>query len=253
MTPGAKLVPAVAAIESEKDRFEGIAYYCARTASVHVARLDGHNLKTLTEKCTSRIVFSRGEWQLVGRDGESEQAKVRWLALEVLPHEHDVRVWLRRSLVTANDVDDVIQEAYCRLSNLKVVEQIESPRAYFFQTARSVVLEQMRRARIVRIDAVTEIDALRIEWDEPSPERIAGGRKELERVMKIVATLPERSRRIFEMRRILGLSQKEIATRLGVTENVVENEAARGLKAVMAELSKLDTQGRPATIGERRA
>ena len=161
----------------------------------------------------------------MGLGQATDQTKVRWLAREVLPHEQDVRVWLQRSLVTANDVDDVIQEAYCRLANLKAIEQIESPRAYFFQTARSVVLEQMRRARIVRIEAVTEIDALRIEWDEPSPERIAGGRKELERVMKIVATLPERSRRIFEMRRVLGLSQKEIARQLGVTEKLCENEA----------------------------
>ena len=86
--------------------------------------------------------------------GDSERARVRWLAREILPHEQDVRIWLKRSLVTSNDVDDVVQEAYCRLANLKAVEQIESPRAYFFQTARSVVLEQMRRARIVRIDAV---------------------------------------------------------------------------------------------------
>ncbi|WP_284878229.1 sigma-70 family RNA polymerase sigma factor [Brevundimonas sp. MEB006b] len=184
---------------------------------------------------------------------KSEHARVRWLGYEILPHEQDVRAWLRRSLVTSNDVDDVIQESYCRLANLKAVEQIESPRAYFFQTARSVVLEQMRRARIVRIDAVTEIDALRIEWDEPSPERIAGGRKELERVMKIVATLPERSRRIFEMRRVLGLSQKEIAHQLGVSENVVENEAARGLKAVLAGLAKADANVAPSSTGERRA
>ncbi|WP_336980465.1 sigma-70 family RNA polymerase sigma factor [Brevundimonas nasdae] len=185
--------------------------------------------------------------------GKSEQERVRWLGYEILPHEQDVRAWLRRSLVTSNDVDDVIQESYCRLANLKAVEQIESPRAYFFQTARSVVLEQMRRARIVRIDAVTEIDALRIEWDEPSPERIAGGRKELERVMKIVATLPERSRRIFEMRRVMGLSQKEIARQLGVSENVVENEAARGLKAVLAGLAKADANVAPSSTGERRA
>nr|WP_295236676.1 RNA polymerase sigma factor [uncultured Brevundimonas sp.] len=185
--------------------------------------------------------------------GKSEQERVRWLGYEILPHEQDVRAWLRRSLVTSNDVDDVIQESYCRLANLKAVEQIESPRAYFFQTARSVVLEQMRRARIVRIDAVTEIDALRIEWDEPSPERIAGGRKELERVMKIVATLPERSRRIFEMRRVVGLSQKEIARQLGVSENVVENEAARGLKAVLAGLAKADADLALSSTGERRA
>jgi hypothetical protein len=96
-----------------------------------------------------------------------------WLGREILPHEAAVRAWLRRSLAAAGDADDVIQEAYCRLAGLASIDHIESPRAYFFQTARSVALEQLRRARVVRIETVTEIDALNVELDEPSPERIA--------------------------------------------------------------------------------
>lgn len=186
------------------------------------------------------------------RGGPDDKGLARWLAREILPHEGDVRRWLRRSLVVSGDVDDVIQEAYCRLADLGDPARIASPRAYFFQTARSIVLEQMRRARIVRIEAVTEIDALRIEWDEPSPERIVGGREELDRVMQAVAALPDRCRRIFEMRRVLGLSQKDIAQRLGVTENIVENEAARGLKAVLKRLGETADVGRSAS-GRRRA
>lgn len=170
--------------------------------------------------------------------GRTDRELVRWMAHEILPHERDVRAWLRRSLVISGDVDDVVQEAYCRLADIGDRERILNPRAYFFQTARSIVLEQMRRARIVRIEAVTEIDALYIEGEDPSPERVAGGRKELERVMRLIDALPERCRRIFEMRKILGLSQKEIALRLGVTENVVENEAARGLKAILTALAE---------------
>ncbi|QTC93266.1 RNA polymerase sigma factor [Brevundimonas goettingensis] len=184
---------------------------------------------------------------------QDDADRIRWLAREILPHEADVRAWLRRSLVLSGEVDDVVQEAYCRLADIANFQRIVSPRAYFFQTARSIVLEQMRRARIVRIEAVTEIDALRIEWDEPSPERIAGGRRELARVMDIVATLPERARRIFEMRKILGLSQKEIAERLGVSQNVVENEAARSLKVVLAALQTTPDETVAGRTGQRRA
>lgn len=55
------------------------------------------------------------------------------------------------------------------------------------------------------------------------------------------------------MRRILGMSQREIAAQLGVTENVVENEAARGLKAVLAGLGKTGDEGRAATPRGRQA
>ncbi|KRA60094.1 RNA polymerase subunit sigma-24 [Caulobacter sp. Root655] len=163
---------------------------------------------------------------------------VAWLGREILPHEADVRAWLKRSLPTGGDVDDIIQETYCRLAGLASVDHIETPRAYFFQAARSIVLEQLRRARVVRIEAVTEIDALSIEWDEPSPERIAGGRRELAQVLRLIAALPDRCRRIFEMRKIEGLPQREIARRMGVSENVVENESVRGLRAILAALAE---------------
>ena len=172
---------------------------------------------------------------------EGRARVVAWLAREILPHEAVVRAWLRRSLAAAGDADDVIQEAYCRLAGLASIDHIENPRAYFFQTARSVALEQLRRARVVRIDTVAEIDALNVELDEPSPERIAGGRRELALVIRLIAVLPERCRRIFEMRKIEGLPQREIARRMGVTENVVENESVRGLRMILAALAETET------------
>ena len=165
---------------------------------------------------------------------DGDAGVVPWLAREVLPHEADVRAWLRRSMRLTVDVDDVIQETYCRLSSLAAVDHIDNPRAYFFQATRRVVLEQVRRARVVSIETVTEIDTLYIDAGEHSPERITAGRRELARVRKLIDALPERCRRIFEMRKIEGLSQKEIARRMGVSENIVENESVRGLRAILA-------------------
>lgn len=173
---------------------------------------------------------------------EGRARVVAWIGREILPHEADLRAWLRRAFATAGDVDDIVQETYCRLAGLAHVDHIGEPRAYLFQAARSVALEQLRRARVVRIDTVTEIDALNVELDEPSPERIAGGRRELERVRRLIAALPDRCRRIFEMRKIEGLPQREIARRMGVTENVVENESVRGLRAILAALAEGETE-----------
>lgn len=165
---------------------------------------------------------------------------IAWVGSEVLPHEAELRGFLRRSLSSAQEADDVIQEAYCRISGLDDVGHIANARAYLFQTARNIVLEQVRRAQIVRIETMTEMDNLSIVLDEPSPERIAAGRRELARVMGLIAALPERCRRVVELRKIEGLSQKEIARRLGVSEHVVENEATRGLRLVLKALTEAD-------------
>jgi RNA polymerase sigma-70 factor (ECF subfamily) len=161
---------------------------------------------------------------------------VAWVAHCVMPHEGKVRAWLARSRVAQEDIDDVIQEAYCRLSALEDVGAIDRPDAYFFSIARNLLAANLRRARIVRIEAVAEIEALAPFDDAPSPERQAAGRIELARVAELVARLPERCRRIFELRKIQGLPQRDIAAQLGVTESIVENEGARGVRLVLAQL-----------------
>jgi RNA polymerase sigma factor (sigma-70 family) len=169
-----------------------------------------------------------------------EQARsviVAWVGSQVLPHEKALRAWLRRAGASEHDIDDIVQEAYCRLAALKNVSHILSGRAYFFQTARNVAAERVRRARIVRIDYATEIDALNILDSEPSAERVIDARRELQKVQGLIEDLPERCREIFKLRRIHGLSQKEVSDRLNVSENVVEAQAARGLRLILAALA----------------
>jgi len=167
-----------------------------------------------------------------------KRAKIMaWVGREILPHEADVRAWLRRTL-DPDDLEDVIQEAYCQIAGLKAVGHIRSGRAYFFTAARSIVLMRLRRARIVSIESVTEIENLNIVGDEPSPERIAAGRLELDRVRRLIEGLPDRCRRIFELRKIEGLPQREVAERLGVTEHIVENNVAKGLKLILQAIAE---------------
>ena len=170
----------------------------------------------------------------------TERHRVRaWVGSEILPHESDVRAWLRRTL-NPDDLEDVIQEAYCQIAKLDDVSHIRSGRAYLFTTARSVVLMRLRRARIVSIEAVTEIDALHILEDEPSPERIVAGRRELARVRRLIEGLPERWRKIIELRKIDGMSQREVAEKLGIPEHTVENEVRKGLKAILGAIADGD-------------
>jgi RNA polymerase sigma factor (sigma-70 family) len=166
---------------------------------------------------------------------------VAWVGREILPHEADVRAWLRRSLVSDGEVEDVIQDAYCRLLSLQGTGHIASPRAYFFTAARAVVIDHIRRSRVVRMETITEIDALNVVLDEPSPERVAAGRRELDRVRRMIAALPDRCRRVFELRKIEGLPQREIAALLGVTETIVENDVVKGQRLILRALAEGET------------
>ncbi len=169
---------------------------------------------------------------------QSRAEIVAWVGSQVLPHEGDVRAWLRRRLPSQASVDDVIQEAYCRIAALGSVSHIGSGRAYLFRVASNILVEQLRRARIVQIDSMAEIESLHVVDDEPSPERIVSGRRELALVQSLIEALPERCRKVFELRRIHGLPQREVARRLGVTENVVEQQSVRGLRLILKRLAE---------------
>ncbi len=163
---------------------------------------------------------------------------VRWIAHQILPHEADVRRWLLRHAGNPDDADDIIQHAYCRLAELDYVGHIQSGRRYFFTAAKSILIERLRRSRIVQFRAMTDLDASSIMDDSPSPETIAGDRLELQHVLDLLDTLPPAYREVLHLRRIEGLSQREAAARLGVSENVIENNVARGLRMLLKALAE---------------
>jgi RNA polymerase sigma-70 factor (ECF subfamily) len=179
---------------------------------------------------------------------ERNQRLVAWVSTQVMPHEPAVRAWLRRSMVSLDDADDLIQEAYASLASLDAFEQIARPDGYFFQIVRNLLTDQLRRARIVRIESVAEMDTLKAASDEPSPERATAAKRELEMVQKVIAALPDRCRRIFEMRKIQGLSQREIAKQLKVSESIVENDGVKGMRLIMQAMREGGTAG---TLGEK--
>ncbi|MDI7775861.1 RNA polymerase sigma factor [Asticcacaulis sp. EMRT-3] len=161
-----------------------------------------------------------------------------FVAAHILPHESALRGWLARLGVKSGERDDIVQEVYCRLLRLDAVAHITEPRAYLFRSARNVVLEQARRNRVVSITTMQNIDELGMADSGPDPEAATSVRAELKRALGLIARLPERCRRVFEMRKIHGLSQMETARALHVSENIVEKETARGLSLVLRYLGE---------------
>lgn len=159
-----------------------------------------------------------------------------WVAEEILPYEPLVRLWLHRAGASPADADDLIQEAYCKIMDALPHSNIERPSAFFFQITRNLYRNQIHRNNIVRIELGVDFERLLLIDEAPSPENIVAHRQEFVSLRRLLRKLPKRCRQIFEMRKIEGLSQKEIAIRLGVSENIVENDSAKGVRLVMEGL-----------------
>jgi RNA polymerase sigma factor (sigma-70 family) len=181
------------------------------------------------------------------------RAIIAWVGSNIVPHEGDLRVRLRRMAVPEQEIGDIVQDTYLKLAKLDDVSHIRDGRAYFFSAARTVFLDRIRRDRIVRIDSLTEVDSLALADDTPDPEQRVSARLELERVRRLIDALPDRCRDIFRMRRIQGLPQREIARRMGVSEEIVEAQAIRGLKLILKAIADEGRAGdEDRSVDERR-
>jgi RNA polymerase sigma factor (sigma-70 family) len=171
---------------------------------------------------------------------QDRAALIAWVGSHIIPHEAGLRAWLRRSGQSEEEINDIVQDAYVAIVRLDSVAHIRSGRNYLFQAAKSAILMRVRRDRVVSIDRLTELESLNLPDADPGPERRVSARLELERVRRLIAALPDRCREIFELRRVQGVPQREIAERLGLPEHTIEAQAVRGLKLILQAIAGED-------------
>src|SRR5580704_10626833 len=155
-----------------------------------------------------------------------------WLAKDILVHERALRRYLARFFQNVADVEDVVQETYARLLSLdnSASAAVHNWQAFLFTSARNVALDRLRRTRVVSLDALAEMGRMDVLDQTPSVEERLNTRQELTLLMDAIASLPDRCREALTLRKLYGLSQREIAQRLGITESTVEKHVAYGVR-----------------------
>jgi RNA polymerase sigma factor (sigma-70 family) len=166
----------------------------------------------------------------------------RWFAAEVQPHDAALRAWLRSRYPSLGDIDDVVQETYSRVLQLRARDPLRAHavKPLLFTTARNLALDVLRRRQNVPMFALPEeADAAVFADDAPGVGEMVSRRQELALLAEAIQALPERCRQILTLRKIYGLPQKEIARQLGISEHTVEAQVGIGMHRCADYLSRL--------------
>lgn len=125
------------------------------------------------------------------------------------------------------DVDDILQESLARALEADEVERIKYPQSYLFMVSRNMVFrEQQRRAREVQC----QIDDAVFESSAAAADEEAHHKQMLQVFWEAIDSLPKAHQRAILLRRIYGLTQKEVAKKMGVSQSSVEKYFAQGIR-----------------------
>lgn len=164
----------------------------------------------------------------------------RWFSIHVQPHDAALRAWLRGRFRALGDIDDVVQETYTRVLQLRARDPLRehAVKPLLFTTARHLALDQLRRRQIVPMEALVDFEGDTLVDHEPGIAETVSRRQELALLAEAIQTLPNRCRQILTLRKIYGLPQKEIARQLGIAEHTVEAQVGVGVRRCAEYLAR---------------
>ena len=138
------------------------------------------------------------------------------------------------------EADDVVQDAYLRLSLSADRVIIRDTSGFLHKAARSVVYDR-ERARKVRQRVEADDESVKLlPCLSPSVEREIIARQQLAIVGKALAELSAKQRAAVVMHRFDRISHSEIAERLNISISMVEKHIRRALAHCRARLNEAE-------------
>lgn len=139
--------------------------------------------------------------------------------------------------------EELIQEAYLKVSAALRDRPVEHLAPFLHQTARNLALDHLRAVRRRGTVVVPEHAAQKLEEipaAAPGPEASTRDRQLLRRLDAALSRLPGRQQRIFVLSRLEGMALGDIATLLDVSLSTVQKDLRAALLACMAVQAELD-------------
>jgi RNA polymerase sigma factor (sigma-70 family) len=163
----------------------------------------------------------------------------RWFVDAVQVHAAPLKAWLRLRFPSIADPENIVQEALTRVWRAHGNCRPDSSKALLFTTAHNLAIDELRRQNIASFEPLTESEETFVYEEAPTPADSTALNQELELLTQAIQSLPERCRQVLTLRKIYGLSQKEISAQLGIAEHTVEVQVANGMRRCADFLSRM--------------
>ena len=149
-----------------------------------------------------------------------------------------LKKFLKRFLYQDQDIEDVVQETYIKACNAERTKNIEHPKAYLFSIAKNLALNELGRKSRKMTDFIEECEAANMAEPSESLEEHIQAEESVVLYCQAASQLPERCRRVYLLRKVHGLSHKEIADRLDISLSAVSKHLTKGMLSCQKYIEK---------------
>ena len=135
-------------------------------------------------------------------------------------------------IVPPREVEDIVQETYVRICQIKNKESIRDPRSFLFRTAQNLALDHIKRAESrlnVSSDDPSYIEDQSLLDVDPTYREVTSD-EEFVLFCEAVRELPEQCRRAFVLKKVYGYTLKEIMAEMEIGQPTVETHIVNGTK-----------------------
>lgn len=162
------------------------------------------------------------------------------MAFELIFHrtKGKLKGFLSKVLPCGEDAESFLQEIYLKLwSNRKSIKTDKNFETYLYAIARNIVVDNLRKI-FHKQKYLEELYCQLKEGNENALDTLATVEySELEKkIFELIEKLPEKRQIIFRLNKIDGLTYKEIANRLNISENTVDSQMRQALNFLRTEM-----------------
>lgn len=163
---------------------------------------------------------------------------------ELKPEKHDLNVpivnvfkqykstlqyFISSYVINSQDVEDVCQETFLRTYKASLENKVLKPKSLMFKIAKNLIISNFRKASTQLNEYVENIDLVDPLLDLEDIENNVLAQEKLGIMCEAISTLPNKCRQAVVMRKIYGLSTKDIAKHMNISTTTVSNYITKGM------------------------
>lgn len=149
-----------------------------------------------------------------------------------------LRSYLSRFFHSTHDIEDVLQDAYIRAVEAEKVNQIQTPKAFLYKICKNLAINHRNKAAQKLTTCIEDFEELYVLDGTASLDNQVEQETRFVQFCDAVRSLPPQCRSVFVLKKVYGLSSKEIARRLNINVSTVDKHLAKGMVSCRNHLER---------------